>query len=168
MEGRKKVNEAGNRSWAGEQGSRGGRRSLAKLWVAVGITVAMVATAWLAYSHRQSDAAASTAPAALPQVVVSKPLEREVDSRLGFLGQFSAVEQVELRAQVGGTMAGLSDTITSGPRSPTRMGWSFGAGPPSAAAGMPNSRNSYRSVRGYAIVAALAPRAWRGQYEHPD
>src|SRR5262249_5829013 len=41
---------------------------------------------------------------ALPQVVVSKPLEREVDSRLGFLGQFSAVEQVELRAQVGGTL----------------------------------------------------------------
>jgi membrane fusion protein, multidrug efflux system len=37
-------------------------------------------------------------------VVVSKPLVREVDSRLGFLGQFSAVEHVELRAQVGGTL----------------------------------------------------------------
>jgi hypothetical protein len=35
------------------------------------------------------------------------PLEREVDSRLGFLGQFSAVEQVELRAQVGGTLTGI-------------------------------------------------------------
>jgi RND family efflux transporter MFP subunit len=98
--------ETGNRRWAGEQGSRGGRRSQAKLWVAVGIAIAVVATAWLAYSYRQSDAAAS-APAALPQVVVSKPLEREVDSRLGFLGQFSAVEQVELRAQVGGTLTGI-------------------------------------------------------------
>ncbi len=67
-------------------------------------TLTVVAGAWLAYSYRQSDAAASAAPAALPQVVVSKPLVREVDSTLGFLGQFSAVEQVELRAQVGGTL----------------------------------------------------------------
>src|SRR5215831_1652861 len=101
------INKTGNRRWAGEQASRAGRRSQAKLWVAVGIATAVVATAWLAYSYRQSDAAASAAPAALPQVVVSKPLEREVDSRLGFLGQFSAVEQVELRAQVGGTLTGI-------------------------------------------------------------
>jgi membrane fusion protein, multidrug efflux system len=65
-----------------------------------------VASAWLTYSYRQSDGA-SAAPAALPQVVVSKPLVREVDSRLGFLGQFSAVEQVELRAQVGGILNGI-------------------------------------------------------------
>jgi len=39
--------------------------------------------------------------------VVSTPLERQVDSRLGFLGQFSAIEQVELRAQVGGTLTGV-------------------------------------------------------------
>jgi membrane fusion protein, multidrug efflux system len=96
----------GHRRWAGEQGSRDGRRSQAKLWVAVGIAIALFATAWLAYSYRQSDAAAS-APAALPQVIVSKPLEREVDSILGFLGQFSAVEQFELRAQVGGTLTGI-------------------------------------------------------------
>src|SRR5262249_49775548 len=31
----------------------------------------------------------------------------EVESRLGFLGQFSGVEQVELRAQVGGTLTGI-------------------------------------------------------------
>jgi multidrug efflux system membrane fusion protein len=99
------INETGNRRSAGER-LRGGRRSQAKLWVAVGIAIAVVATAWLAYSYRHSDAAAS-APAALPQVVVSKPLEREVSSSLGFLGQFSAVEQVELRAQVGGTLTGI-------------------------------------------------------------
>src|SRR6516164_2338304 len=68
---------------------------------------AAVAGAWLASSSRQSDAAASAAPAALPHVVVSKPLVREIDVRLGFLGQFSAVEQVELRAQVGGTLTGI-------------------------------------------------------------
>src|SRR6516162_11003545 len=71
-------------------------------------TLAIVVTAaWVTYSYRQGDAAASVAPAALPQVVVSKPLEREVDSSLGFLGQFSAVEQVDLRAQVGGTLTGI-------------------------------------------------------------
>ena len=72
----------------------------------LGMAVAVIATAWLAYSSRQSDAAAA-APAALPQVVVSKPVVREVDPRLGFLGQFSSVEQVELRAQVGGTLTGI-------------------------------------------------------------
>ena len=101
------MNETGNRRWPGDQGLRADRRSQAKLWVAVGIAIAVVASAWLAYSYRRSDAAASAGPAALPQVVVSKPLEREVDSRLGFLGQFSAVEQVELRAQVGGTLTGI-------------------------------------------------------------
>jgi RND family efflux transporter MFP subunit len=71
------------------------------------LTLAVVATAWLTYSYRESDEAAAAAPAALPQVVVSKPLVREVDSRLGFLGQFSAVEHVELRPQVGGTLTGI-------------------------------------------------------------
>ena len=72
-----------------------------------GLGLAAVASAWLASSSRQSDAAASAAPAALPHVVVSKPLVREIEVRLGFLGQFSAVEQVELRAQVGGTLTGI-------------------------------------------------------------
>jgi RND family efflux transporter MFP subunit len=79
----------------------------AKRWIAAGATVAVLATGWLANSYRQSDAAASVAPASLPEVVVSKPLVREVSSRRGFLGQFSAVEQVELRAQVGGTLTGI-------------------------------------------------------------
>jgi multidrug efflux pump subunit AcrA (membrane-fusion protein) len=39
-----------------------------------------------------------------PQVIVSTPLQRELDTRMGFLGQFSAVDQVEIRAQVGGTL----------------------------------------------------------------
>jgi membrane fusion protein, multidrug efflux system len=101
------VNGTGSRWWAGEQDSSTHQRSPAKLWVGAGIAIAVVALAWLAYSYHQSDAAASPAPVALPQVVVSKPLVREVDSRLGFLGQFSAVEQVELRAQVGGTLTGI-------------------------------------------------------------
>jgi RND family efflux transporter MFP subunit len=64
----------------------------------------------LANSYRQSDAVSSVAPASpasLPEVVISKPLVREVSSRLSFLGQFSAVEQVEIRAQVGGTLTAI-------------------------------------------------------------
>ena len=60
--------------------------------------------AWFVYS---SDAATPPPAPPVPQVVVSTPLARAVDSRLGFLGQFSAIEQVELRAQVGGTLTGI-------------------------------------------------------------
>ena len=101
------MNEARNRSAARVQGQRTDRRSPARLWVAVGIAIAAVGLAWLAYSYRESDAATQANPKAPPQVVVSKPLVRELDSRLGFLGQFSAVDYVELRAQVGGTLRGI-------------------------------------------------------------
>lgn len=39
-----------------------------------------------------------------PVVTVAQPLERDLHVRLQFLGQFSPVDQVELRAQVGGTL----------------------------------------------------------------
>ena len=98
------MSEARNRSGAGDHGARAGRRSPIRLWAGAGIAIAAVGVAWLGYSYHESDAAEQSAPPALPQVVVSKPLQRELDSRLGFLGQFSAVDQVELRAQVGGTL----------------------------------------------------------------
>src|SRR5215470_3300595 len=86
------------------------KRSWAKGWILAGIVIAAAAIGWAAYSRLETDAIAKTGPAALPpapQVSVSKPLVRELDTRLGFLGQFSAVEQVELRAQVGGTLTGI-------------------------------------------------------------
>jgi multidrug efflux pump subunit AcrA (membrane-fusion protein) len=86
------------------------KRSRAKGWILAGIVIATAAIGWAAYTRVETDAVAKTGPAALPpvpQVIVSKPLVRELDSRLGFLGQFSAVEQVELRAQVGGTLTGI-------------------------------------------------------------
>jgi multidrug efflux system membrane fusion protein len=101
------VNEATNWSAAREQGQRTDRRLPARLWVVLGTAIAAVGFAWLAYSYRESDAATPTSPVSPPQVVVSKPLERELDSSLGFLGQFSAVDYVELRAQVGGTLTGI-------------------------------------------------------------
>jgi RND family efflux transporter MFP subunit len=64
--------------------------------------------AWLKYSPgARGGSSAAAPPTALPQVVVSKPLVRNLATKLGFLGQFSAVSQVELRAQVGGTLTGI-------------------------------------------------------------
>jgi multidrug efflux system membrane fusion protein len=72
-------------------------------------TIATLAIATVAARFVYSSQAAAPASAAPPppQVVVSTPLARTVNSRLGFLGQFSAVERVELRAQVGGTLMGV-------------------------------------------------------------
>jgi membrane fusion protein, multidrug efflux system len=76
----------------------------AKLWILSGIVIAAAGIGSATYFHEKAGAAAAKTAPAPPQVVVSKPLIREVDRRLGFLGQFSAVERVELRAQVGGTL----------------------------------------------------------------
>jgi multidrug efflux system membrane fusion protein len=82
-------------------------RASAKLWVAAGIAGMVTLGAWLKYSPGASGSSAAGPPAALPQVVASKPLVQDLDTRLGFLGQFSAVSQVELRAQVGGILTGI-------------------------------------------------------------
>jgi multidrug efflux system membrane fusion protein len=75
-------------------------------WKATALGVAVAAglfLAWLGLApHRGNQAAAALAPT--PVVTVSQPLRREVDVRAGFLGQFSAIDRVELRAQVGGTL----------------------------------------------------------------
>lgn len=71
------------------------------LYVAVPVAVLLVAaTIWVVHGHIKRGAVASP----LPQVVVSRPLARELAPQRGFLGQFSAVDQVALRAQVGGTL----------------------------------------------------------------
>jgi len=82
-------------------------RTSAKLWVAAALAGIVFLAAWLKYSPRASGSSAGAPPAALPQVVVSNPLTQDIDTRLGFLGQFAADSQVELRAQVGGTLTGI-------------------------------------------------------------
>jgi len=89
------------------KGRRTNKRMSAKMWVAAGLAAMALLGTWLKYSPGASGTSASAAPAALPQVVVSKPLVQDLDTQLGFLGQFSAVSQVELRAQVGGTLTGI-------------------------------------------------------------
>src|SRR5258708_25767920 len=92
---------------AESNGPRTNGQASAKLWVAAALAGIVLAGAWLKYSPKASGSSAGAPPAALPQVVVSKPLAQDIDTRLGFLGQFAAVSQVELRAQVGGTLTGI-------------------------------------------------------------
>ncbi len=77
-----------------------------RTWLTPAIGAAMAVAALLVYfglaPHRGNQAAAVPTPA--PQVTVSQPLQRKIDSRASFLGQFSAIDRVELRAQVGGTL----------------------------------------------------------------
>ena len=55
-------------------GQRNNRRTSAKLWIAAGLAGVVFVGAWLKYSPRASGSSAGAPPAALPQVVVSKPL----------------------------------------------------------------------------------------------
>jgi RND family efflux transporter MFP subunit len=54
-----------------------------------------------------SAPAAQAVPPPPPLVTVSPPLQRTAQSTARFLGQFSAVDSVELRAQVGGTLTDI-------------------------------------------------------------
>ena len=72
-------------------------------WIAVVIAIAVLGVGLVYYQSGVGSARRGPAQAP-PEVVVSRPLKKELDTQLGFLGQFSAVDQVELRAQVGGTL----------------------------------------------------------------
>jgi len=79
------------------------RRRTWRTWAIGATAVLVLALAYLGFAPRAGNRAAAL-PTPVPQVTVSQPLQREVDSRAGFLGQFSAIDRVELRAQVGGTL----------------------------------------------------------------
>ena len=75
-----------------------------KAWGVSLVALGLVAGGVIAGPQLLASTAAPVASAAPPSVAVSAPAQRDVASRLEFLGQFSAVQSVELRAQVGGTL----------------------------------------------------------------
>jgi RND family efflux transporter MFP subunit len=88
-------------------GAIAGRRSSkpgVKAWAGSLVALGLVAGGGIIGPRLLEPSAGAAAPPLTPSVDVSAPLQRDVDTRLQFLGQFSAVEQVELRAQVGGTL----------------------------------------------------------------
>ena len=95
------MNEITNLSDIGGAEPFEGKRSRTWPWV-LGVAVAGIAgLLWVSASSRET--ARPMAPPPAP-VTVSQPLLRDVDTQLGFLGQFSAVDRIEIRAQVGGTL----------------------------------------------------------------
>ena len=68
-----------------------------KAWGVSLIALGLVAGGVIAGPQLLASTAAPAAPAAPPSVAVSAPAQRDVASRLEFLGQFSAVQSVELR-----------------------------------------------------------------------
>jgi multidrug efflux system membrane fusion protein len=78
---------------------RGRRRAV--LWGGAVLLAVMVP---FAVTHTWRDHPTQAAAPPPPQVTVSRPLLETVAATTGFLGQFSAVDSVELRAQVGGTL----------------------------------------------------------------
>jgi membrane fusion protein, multidrug efflux system len=76
------------------------------------VAVAAIAVALGAFAGEQAwrnnSAKPAPPPPPPPQVTVSTPLRQTVVGATGFLGQFSAVDSVELRAQVGGTLTDIA------------------------------------------------------------
>ena len=75
-----------------------------KAWGVSLIALGLVAGGAIVGPQLFVSPAAPAAPPAPPSVTVSEPVQRDVAGRLEFLGQFSPVQSVELRAQVGGTL----------------------------------------------------------------
>src|SRR5258708_2828562 len=80
------------------------RRPAARTWMVGAAAALTLLLAYLGSSYYQRSQATAP-PAAVPSVTVSKPLQRNVDTRLGFLGQFSAIHRAELRPQGGSPLA---------------------------------------------------------------
>jgi RND family efflux transporter MFP subunit len=76
----------------------------AKAWAGSLVALGLIAAGVIAGPRLLAPSADQAAIVAPPVVTVSAPIQQDVDTRLEFLGQFSAVDQVELRAQVGGTL----------------------------------------------------------------
>ncbi|PXA86908.1 efflux transporter periplasmic adaptor subunit [Nostoc sp. 3335mG] len=77
-----------------------------RIWLGAGIAIAVLVAAG-EFGPRLFAPAAPPAPPP-PAVGVSQPLQREIDRKLSFLGQFAAIKSVEIRAQVGGTLTAVN------------------------------------------------------------
>jgi RND family efflux transporter MFP subunit len=96
------MNTQSENSETGTIGTPHPRKPGVKVWAGVGAVVAGLVLAGAAKMHAGAH---PNAPApALASVSVSTPLQRDLDTQVSFLGQYSAVEKVELRAQVGGSL----------------------------------------------------------------
>src|SRR5258708_28354887 len=95
---------SGERTSSERTGGLRQRRPAARTWMVGAAAALTLLLAYLGSSYYQRSQATAP-PAAVPSVTVSKPLQRNVDTPLGFLGQFSAIHRAELRPQGGSPLA---------------------------------------------------------------
>lgn len=88
---------------APERKARRGKPNV-KAWAISLLTLTAVAAGVIAGPEILSPPAPPKAVPAPSSVAVSVPLERDLADRLELLGQFSPMQEVELRPQVGGTL----------------------------------------------------------------
>lgn len=74
---------------------------------ATALILAAIGGRFLWQAHQAHSGPTAPPP---PHVTVSRPLQQTVAVSTSFLGQFSAVDTVELRAQVGGTLTAINFT----------------------------------------------------------
>ena len=86
------------------------KRSLLRSLSGTAALVVVAASVYLVFQHNQAGHAVAVMPPPPPTVTVSTPLTRTVTPRTAFLGQFSAVDQVDLHAQVGGILTEIHFT----------------------------------------------------------
>ncbi len=88
-----------------------GQRSRHRTWPAVALIALLAASGGGMWAVRQQRATpAAAAPPPPPTVTVSPPLQHSVARWTDFTGQFSAVDQVDLRAQVSGYLTEIHFT----------------------------------------------------------
>ena len=97
------VGEAAPRLHEGRPARR--RRLLTGPRAALAVVVAVTLGGAALMTQHGSASPVALPPPPLPVVTVSTPLRHDVGQWEGFLGQFSAVNRVELRPQVGGTLS---------------------------------------------------------------
>ena len=104
------MNNTSTETTTGSTDTQGSVHHRSKLYGGIAALV-VIAAAVAAGSKLLHQTPVSAAAPSAPVVNVSRPLERELHGRIQFLGQFSPVDEVELRAQVGGTLTyiGFSD-----------------------------------------------------------
>lgn len=81
------------------------RRGRSVAWMGLAVLIAAGAL-WATHPWRAEAPAVAVAPPP-PQVTVAKPLTATVADTTVLLGQFAAVDSVELRPQVGGTLTSI-------------------------------------------------------------
>lgn len=95
-----KTSEATTHSIGGQDPGKPG----IKLYASLAAFVLVIGAAVLVGPGLLHGAQVHASAPSAPVVTVSQALQKNIHGRLQFLGQFSAVDRVELRAQVGGTL----------------------------------------------------------------